>query len=293
MANSDITIRSFDWSGTRSDVALLAALQHADESEVGRWLKQSNLTPDQECVFAEVGGQAVGFGYLIVEQALSRGVLIAEAEGPRVLSALVADAAGRAREAGLSVLQLDVPESDSPRRQLCEAAGMSITRTHHHLIRPGAEPTGVAPPPGTITRLATRADVGTVTAIQNAAFVGSWGYSPNSEEEIAYRIFELPSLAPDPVVIVNVDGQDVGYCWTHQERADAPGIVGMVGVLPGQQGKGLGKLAAAAGIDHLISIGATPVEITVDSENGPAIHVYESVGFRLDNRSVWYQRELG
>jgi mycothiol synthase len=66
-----------------------------------------------------------------------------------------------------------------------------------------------------------------------------------------------------------------------------------VGVLPDQQGKGLGKLATAAGIDHLISMGATPVEITVDSDNAPAIHVYESVGFRLDHRSVWYERALG
>jgi mycothiol synthase len=293
LANSDITIRSFDWSGAQSDVAMLATLQHVDESEIGRWLKQPNLTPDQECVFAQVGGKTVGFGYLIVEQALSRGVLIAEAEESGVLSALIVDAAGRAQEAGLSTLQIDVPESNQQRRQVCEADGMSIARTHHHLIRPGTEPTGATLPPGTVIRLATRADVSTVTAIQNAAFTGSWGYAPNSEDEIEYRIFELPSLAPDPVVIVNVDGQDVGYCWTHQERADAPGIVGMVGVLPDQQGKGLGKLATAAGIDHLMSIGATPVEITVDSENGPAIHVYESLGFRVNNRSVWYQQELG
>jgi mycothiol synthase len=293
LVNSDITIRLLDWSGLRSDIALLATLQHADQAEVRRWLKQPNLTPDQECVFAEVGGQAVGFGYLIVEQALSRGVLIAEAETPRVFSALIAEAVGRAQDAGLNALQIDVPESDQQRHQACQAAGMSIVRTHHHMVRPGAEPTGVALPPGTTTRLATRADVGAVTRIQNASFTGSWGYSPNSEGEIEYRVFELPSLAPDAVVIVNVDGRDIGYCWTHQERTGAPGIVGMVGVVPSQQGKGFGKLATAVGIDYLMSVGAARVEITVDSENAPAIHVYESLGFKLHHRSVWYQRELG
>lgn len=288
MTSSGITIRSFTWS----DVALLATLQNADESDVGRWLRQSNLTPEQECVFAEVGGKATGFGYLIVEQELSRGVLIAEAEDPAVLSALVADATTKAKGFGLSVLQLDVPEGDQQRRDICEAAGMSVIRTHLHLLRPGDQPTGITLPPGTTTRLATREDVATVTDIQNAAFTGSWGYSPNSEEEIAYRIFELPSSAPDPVVIVTMDGHELGYCWAHQERADSPGMIDMVGVLPDQQGKGLGKLVTAVGIDHLISIGATPVEITVDSENEPAIHVYESVGFRLDHRSVWYERRL-
>lgn len=288
MTSSGITIRSFTWS----DVELLATLQHAAESDVGRWLRQSNLTPEQECVVAEVGGKATGFGYLIVEQALSRGVLIAEAEDPAVLSALVADATTKAQEFGLSVLQLDVPEDDQQRRDICEAAGMFVIRTHLHLQRPGDTPTGITLPPGTTTRLATRVDVSTVTEIQNAAFTGSWGYSPNSEEEVAYRIFELPSNAPDPVVIMTMDGQDLGYCWAHQERADSPGMIDMVGVLPHQQGKGLGNLVTAKGIDHLISIGATPVEITVDSENGPAIHVYENVGFRLHHRSVWYERLL-
>ncbi|MDA0797105.1 MAG: GNAT family N-acetyltransferase [Chloroflexi bacterium] len=288
MTSSGITIRSFTWS----DVALLATLQHADESDVDRWLRQSNLTPEQECVFAEVGGKATGFGYLIVEQGLSRGVLIAEAEDPAVLSALVSDATTKAQTLGLSVLQLDVPEDDQQRRDICEAAGMSVIRTHLHLLRPGDQPTGITLPAATTTRLAARVDVATVTNIQNAAFTGSWGYSPNNEEEIAYRIFELPSIAPDPVVIVTMDGQDLGYCWAHQERVDSPGMVDMVGVLPHQQGKGLGKLVTAVGIDHLISIGATPVEITVDSENGPAIHVYESVGFRLHHRSVWYERAL-
>jgi mycothiol synthase len=288
LTSAEITIRPFQWA----DVPLLAQLQHADAADVGRWLKQSNLTPERECVFAEVGGKAVGFGYLIVEPAVGRGVLIAEAPNAGVLRVLVDDAAMRARAQKLAVLQLDLPESDEERRKVCDDAGMSVIRTHLHLLRPGAEATGIAMPRGTTTRLATEADVGVVTAIQNAAFTGSWGYAPNTEEEIAYRIFELPSMAPDPVVIVSVDGVDQGYCWAHRERPDAPGMVDMVGVRPDQQGKGLGKLATAAGIDHLVSIGATPVEITVDSENGPAIHVYESVGFRLDRRSIWYELAL-
>ncbi len=288
MATTDIIIRSFEWA----DVSLLATLQHSDTADVDRWLRQSNLAPEQECVLAEVGGETVGYGYLIVEQALSRGVLVAEADNQAVLNALVTDASAKAEGLGLSVLQMDVPEGDEKRSSVCKAVGMSIIRVHLHLIRPGAEPTRVTLPAGTATRLATRADVGTVTAIQNAAFTGSWGYSPNREEELDYRIFELPANAPDAVVIVTINGHDVGYCWTHQERANSPGMVDMVGVLPEWQGNGLGKLVTSVGIDHLISIGATPLEITVDSKNESAIHVYESLGFQLERRSVWYERVL-
>lgn len=288
MTSLEIGIRAFQWS----DIALLATLQHAEESAVYRWLKQSNLIPEQECVFAEIGDEPIGFGYLIVEQSLSRGVLIADSANPAVLAALIVDSTNRAQELGLSLIQMDVPESDFQRRELCETAGMSLVRTHLHLLRPGNEPTGRQLPLGTTTRLATRADVSTITDIQNKAFIGSWGYAPNSAEEVSYRIFELPATAPDPVIIVSVDGEDLGYCWVHQEHPDAPGIVGMVGVLPSQQGKGLGKLATAAGIDHLLNAGAAAVAITVDSENGPAIQVYETVGFRPNWRSMWYERAL-
>lgn len=288
LTSLEINIRAFKWS----DTALLATLQHAEESDVYRWLKQSNLIPEQECVFAEIGDEPVGFGYLIAEQTLSRGVLIADAANPAVMAALIADSGNRAQNLGLSLIQMDVPESDLQRRELCKAAGMSLVRTHLHLLRPGNEPTNTRLPFGTTTRLATRADVSTITDIQNKAFIGSWGYAPNSAEEVSYRIFELPAMAPDPVIIISVDSEDLGYCWAHQEHADTPSIIGMVGVLPSQQGKGLGKLATAAGIDHLLNAGAAAVEITVDSENGPAIQVYETVGFRLNWRSMWYERAL-
>ena len=63
----------------------------------------------------------------------------------------------------------------------------------------------------------------------------------------------------------------------------------MVGVLPERQSGGLGRIVTRAGIAQLIELGAPALEITVDSENPPAIRVYESLGFTLDWRSFWYQ----
>ena len=169
---------------------------------------------------------------------------------------------------------------------------MRRIRTHHHMRRDAKEPVTVAMPTGAITRLATREDVAAVTQLQNAAFTGSWGFAPNTEEEIGYRIFDLPTDAPDPVVLLEVDGYLIGYCWTHREAPISPGIVGMVGVWPDQQGKGYGKVVTGLGINHLLRMGANPIEITVDSENPSAIRIYEKVDFTIDWRSFWYELAL-
>ncbi len=72
----------------------------------------------------------------------------------------------------------------------------------------------------------------------------------------------------------------------------SPGIVGMVGVWPDRQGKGYGKVVTGLGINHLLGIGAKPIEITVDSENPSAIRIYENVDFTIDWRSFWYELAL-
>ena len=291
MASKETTFRNFRWD----DMLALAALQHADVADVGRWLRQPNLQPERDCILAYAGDTPVGYAYLIVETLISRGVLItgtAEGAGTSVTRALRSEAALAARGLGLNALQIDVPEADSVARLLCEESAMHHIRTHHHMRRDATEPVNVAMSAGASIRLATREDITAVTELQNAAFTGSWAYAPNTEEEIDYRIFDLPSDAPDPVLLLEVDGDLMGYCWTHREAPASPGIVGMVGVWPDQQGKGYGKVITGAGINHLLAMGARPIEITVDSENPSAIRVYENVGFTLDWRSFWYELAL-
>lgn len=288
MPRSSITIRSFEWS----DVSALAKLQDKSEADVGRWLGQPNLRPERDCLLAFEDGKAIDYGYVVVEPTIKRGVLQASSNDPDAAAALLEAATALARNLDLDVLHIDLADDDLERQEMCKAAGMIHVRTHLHMVRPGTQKTGIGMPPEVTVRMATRADAGIVTDLQNAAFTGSWGYSPNTPEEIAYRIFVAPNNPPDPVVLLEVDGEVRGFCWSHRETPDSPGMVGMVGVWPEQQNRGYGKLATAAGIDHLVAIGATPVIITVDSANPPAIHVYESLGFELDWRSVWYEAAL-
>lgn len=241
-------------------------------------------------------GAPAGYACLIREPAIGRGVLEVQGSnqhrGGGAGDALLREASERARAAGLGVLQVDVPEPHEARRTAFAERGWTHVRTHLHLERKGAEPVNAPVPEGMTLRLAGPADAPAVTDVQNAAFSGSWGYAPNTPEEIAYRIFELPNLRPDPVVLLEEDGALIGYCWCHREFENAPGIVGMVGVLPGRQGQGLGRAVTGAGMDRLLELGSPSLAITVDSENPSAIRVYENLGFVLDWRSFWYEWRL-
>ncbi|MXW29814.1 MAG: GNAT family N-acetyltransferase [Chloroflexi bacterium] len=293
------TIRSY----TPDDLEALAALRlgHAPSPTEGgalaRWLAQPNIDAKRDCMLAfNDDGAPAGFAILIREPAIRRGVVEVNGSnqhrGGGAGDALLWEVYERGRAAGLDVVQVDVPESDEARRKAFAERGWAHIRTHLHLRREGTERTNVPAPDGMTLRLAEPVDAPAVTDVQNTAFTGSWGYAPNTPAEIAYRIFELPDLRPDPVVLLEEDGALVGYCWCHREAEDAPGIVGMVGVLPGRQGKGLGRAVTGAGMDALLELGSPSLEITVDSENPPAIRVYESLGFVLDWRSFWYELRL-
>ena len=291
MPSEALSIRRFRWD----DVPTIAALQQTEPAALERWLGQPNLVPTRDCLLAEAGGIAAGYAYVVVEQAISRAVLIfgtGQAAPSATAGALIDAAVDHATTLGLVVLHVDVPETDREQQALCSSAGMVPVRTHLHMRRDGATTIGVAPSGGMTLRMASHEDVVALTELQNAAFTGSWGYAPNTPDEINYRVFDLPGVGPDGVLLLEAGGELTGYCWTHQETPGAHGIIDMVGVLPSRQGHGIGLAVTAAGLDHLIGIGAVPVEITVDSENPPAIRVYERLGFATEWRSVWYEARL-
>lgn len=77
------------------------------------------------------------------------------------------------------------------------------------------------------------------------------------------------------------DGRLVGFHWTKlQPVAGGPiGEVYVVGVDPDEQGSGLGSALTLIGLHHLRDRGATDVLLYVEADNGPALRVYERLGF--------------
>jgi mycothiol synthase len=70
-----------------------------------------------------------------------------------------------------------------------------------------------------------------------------------------------------------------GFCWTKVPSTRA-GEIYVIGVLPGYQGRGLGKALLLEGIRHMHTHdGARACVLYVDSGNVPAVNMYRSMGF--------------
>ena len=88
----------------------------------------------------------------------------------------------------------------------------------------------------------------------------------------------------------------VGYHWTKthpSEGAGRPQPVGEVyvlGVHPDEQGLGLGRALTLTGLLHLRQRGLDEVLLYVESDNLPAIAVYERLGFLTSSVDVMYAR---
>ena len=88
------------------------------------------------------------------------------------------------------------------------------------------------------------------------------------------------------------DGDElVGFHWTKEHPSY--GEVYVVGISPTAQGGGLGKLLTLTGLHHLAGRGLDEVILYVESDNAPAVAVYERLGFTHADQDthVMYARE--
>jgi mycothiol synthase len=64
----------------------------------------------------------------------------------------------------------------------------------------------------------------------------------------------------------------------------------MLGVDPDHRGKGTGRELMMVGLTRLRDRGLRVAELTVDSENKAAYALYESLGFEVQARTLWYEK---
>ncbi|MET0234755.1 MAG: mycothiol synthase [Kibdelosporangium sp.] len=88
---------------------------------------------------------------------------------------------------------------------------------------------------------------------------------------------------------VDQDDKILGFHWT-KVHPDSTGEVYVVGVDPDAHGGGLGTALTLVGLRHLRGLGVPRVMLYVESDNAPAIAVYEKLGFGLLDVGVQYAR---
>ena len=80
----------------------------------------------------------------------------------------------------------------------------------------------------------------------------------------------------------------MGFHWTKIPVGATAGEVYAVGVHPAAQGTGLGKALTIYGMKHLAGSGLEKIVLYVDDENRPAVNLYNSLGFGIENTDVMF-----
>ncbi|WP_231263094.1 mycothiol synthase [Nocardioides alpinus] len=162
--------------------------------------------------------------------------------------------------------------------RLAEAYGWERVRDLWVMRRPTDLP--LAPlevPDGVTIRSYRDTDAAAVVAVNAAAFAHHPEQGAMDEDNLARRMAE-PWFDPAGLLVAEDDSGILGFHWTKQHDAQL-GEVYVVGVAPGAQGRGLGRVLTLAGLHHLTGLGVDEVLLYVESDNAPAVAVYSRLGF--------------
>ena len=198
-----------------------------------RHLSLLRLDPERDCFIARESGPDVGLAILWPELPIRRAVLEIGGSGahsPKAVEhALVAAAVARACVLSVSVLHTQIlPEDESKRRLLYDAGFLPVRRYATMRWRGDALPNAELPEGFILRSFRAGHDTQRLTDIQNAAFGDSWGFSPNTVEQVEARVASK-STTPEGILFVTrggrrcrvqLDGPSRGAGWQAGTHSD-------------------------------------------------------------------------
>jgi mycothiol synthase len=309
MRNSTYTIRNYYSKDFDTLVQLGAEVQERGQPccpisplDLIESVGQPNDSSKDNLFIAERSGEIVGYAEIRPELNIGRAVLrwlVHPMHRRRGLAVKLVDRAiSRTRELDIMTIHANISQDSLMAKRFLTNMGFTFLRRFLEL-RLDLSETDLPE----ISKIAPRcrslqpSEEGRLSQLQNRSFTGSWGFNPNTIEEIIHRI-SLPNSSPDDIFLTFDSDKPVGYCWTRIEfwKNKAPGEgtgrIYMLGVDPDYRGEGLGRQLLLVGLSYLKSKGLRVGELTVDSENKIAGALYKSVGFKLRTSSLWYEKRL-
>lgn len=296
-------VRKFTWDDLPPLLDFIGKVQAQTEPD-RQFIKQNfqetlglpGLEPEENCLLLEEGGQIQGGCLIFPEPPISRAVLALDVapdiEGGPSERELLRQAVKHCQELKAQVVHICLAP-DSSRNQLVESEGFHQARVYWDMLCQQKTVTEAEPPPGFTVRSFRPGDAPELTEVQNAAFTGSWGFSPNTVEQIEHRS-SMSNTSHQGILFLAHGDHIAGYCWTCIAPSDGEtrGIIGMIGVSPDYRGLGISRPILSAGMEYLKSVGVDDIGLHVDGNNIPAIRLYTSMGFNKVGELHWYEYKL-
>jgi len=309
MSNSSYTIRNYQASDFDKFVLLNVEAEKleptgrcASPQLIAERLGRPNYSPEQDLFVVETAGNIIGYMDVAAELTIKRVILDCwihpEHRRRGLATKLLGYATRRARELGIKVAHVNIPQDNTVAKSVLSKLGFEFVRRFLELR---LEMTRV--PWQDIDQAALGCchlqcgEEDKLTRIQNRSFAGTWGFNPNTVEEITYRA-NLSNCFPEDVVLTYHGGEVVGYCWTEVTGggeaggSERKGRIFMIGTDPDYRGRGAGRRVLLAGLAHLKNRGIQITELTVDSENKAACTLYQSIGFEVRTSSLWHEKVI-
>lgn len=185
-------------------------------------------------------------------------------------------------------------------RHLYETHDFTTVRRFHDMTRSLAEPIPEPQfPEGFTPRRTTAEEAEAWVAMFNESFVDHWHFTPMTPRDRQHRL-TYPTYQPElDWVAVAPDGTLAGFCGGHIDHEDnarkqrREGWVGILGTRRGYRRLGLARAMLLHGLHQLQLAGMDTALLGVDSQNpNQAKHLYESVGFKVKETHLSYQKSL-
>ena len=307
MSNSLYTIRNYQLADFNKYVLLIDEAEKleptgrcASPRVVAEQLERPNYSPEED-LFIVWSENMVGYMDVNPELTIGRAVLdcwvAPEHRRKGMATKLLSYTTDRAKELGAKVAHVNVREDNVAAMRVLHRRGFSFVRQFFELgldIAVVGELDMAQAAPG--CRYLQLGEEDKLTQLQNCAFAGTWGYNPNTVEEITFRVNSSTCSRKDITLIYEGD-KAIGYCWTGMSCEEGipsirKGRILMLGVAPDYRGKGIGKKLVLAGLARLKSKGLQVAELTVDSENKAACALYRSIGFEVQANTFWYEKAI-
>jgi mycothiol synthase len=203
-----------------------------------------------------------------------------------------AEACTRAR--GGRSLHVDAFCRNTFQRQLLQRSGYAEERRHYMMqidfdVRP-SEPEW--PPGMTCETFDRESDARDFYDVINESFTGQWGYRQMPFDDWVHFRVEAPDFDPTIWFIAREGGEAAGALRGDPNRWGC-GWIGMVGVRPRWQRRGVGTALIRTAFRAFYDRGERSVGLGVDAENPTdATRLYERLGMRVKTESVTYVKEL-